>query len=138
MFLVKSTSIITLVLSFVINNALAADPEKGREVFLSYCLACHAFACNRDGAEAYSPKLAKLIGRKAGSLEDFSGYSDQLRKSEIVWTEEILQSFFTDPKSVMPGMTTLEFHKVATSNQSTNLVAFLKTEDPSVDIFCKE
>ena len=134
----NTTSTIALLLLFVMNNVIATDSEKGREVYLSYCIACHSFACNRDGAEAFSPKLAKLIGRKAGNLDGFTGYSDNLRMSEIIWTEEVLQSFFTDPKDVMPGMTNLEYHKVATSNQAIHLVAFLKTEDPSVDIFCKE
>lgn len=112
--------------------------NKGRDVYLSYCLACHAFSCNRDGADANSPKLSGLFGRKAGGLTDFTGYSEGLKKSEVIWNDETLDSFFMDPSAVIPESTLPEYHKVGKSNEVKQLIAFLKTEDPSVDIFCAE
>ncbi len=112
------------------------DATQGRDVYLSYCLAFHAFSCNRDGAEAYSPKLAELLGRKAGGLEDFPGYSETLKNAAIIWNDETLNALFTDPSAIVPGMNNGEYHKVATAEEVVDLIAFLKTQDPSVDIFC--
>ena len=119
-------------------SALSDELDKGRDVYLSYCLACHAFACNRDGAEAYSPRLAGVIGRKAGGLEDFTGYSKTMKASNVVWSEDTLHAFFVEPTAVVPGIRTPEFHKVLNVEEVTPLIEFLKTEDPSVDIFCAQ
>ena len=47
-------------LLFSLPDANAQDVSKGRDVFITRCLRCHAFACNKEG-----PRLGGLIGRKA-------------------------------------------------------------------------
>jgi len=136
--IMKEASIFFLLCFLPIIHVVADDADKGRDVYLSYCVACHAFSCNRDSSEAYSPKLAGLIGRKAGGVEDFTGYSDSLKTADIVWTEEVLHSFFINPLAVVSGITSPEFHKVKKSEEVAQLIEFLKTEDPAVDIFCTE
>ena len=80
----------------------ADDVSKGREYFLSQCIACHAFSCNRDGTAAYAPRLGGLFGRNAGGLEAFSGYSEGFKNSKIIWTDESLNEFFKDPGKIDP------------------------------------
>jgi cytochrome c2 len=130
---------LAVTLLMVFSSAVSGDEvEKGRDVYLSYCVACHAFSCNRDGADAYSPKLSGLIGRKAGGLGDFTGYSQGLKNSEVIWDDETLKSFFMTPSTVIPEMEGQEYHKVGKSDEVRQLIAYLKTEDPSVNYLCVE
>ena len=136
----SSTVIAALVLATVSwsSRIYANEVSKGRDVYLSYCMACHAFACDRDGAEAYSPRLSGLFGRKAGGLEDFTGYSEGLRNSEVIWGDVTLTNLFIDPTAVVSGIALPDYHKVDQPEAVKPLIAFLKTEDQSVDIFCGE
>lgn len=61
-----------------------AGRDAGRDAFFSAgCIACHAIECNKAG-----PKLGDLMGRRAGSVPDFDSYSDVMKNSSIIWTEE--------------------------------------------------
>ena len=119
-------------------NVYADDVSKGRDAFLSLCIACHAFSCNRETHEANSPKLSGLFGRKAGSVEDFTGYSEGFKNSEVIWDDETLEEFFENPSFVASESTAgPEWHRVGASDVRRQLIAYLKTEDQSVDVFCK-
>ena len=107
--------------------------EKGRDLFLNRCVACHAFACNKDGSDS-GPKLGGLFGRRAASVPDYDGYSDGLKASGIVWTEESLDAYFTDPAAVEPENTMAYDGKIEDPDLRSQLIAFLKTEDPTVNL----
>lgn len=117
--------------------AQADDVSEGRDLFIKNCIACHAFACNRDGQEAYSPKLGGLFGRKAGGVEDFDGYSEALKNSEIVWTDETVDAYLRDP-SQLSADSAMANDKIVDAAQRKQMIAYLKTEDPTVNIFCSE
>lgn len=116
-------------LLFNLPAAYADEASKGRDLFLRRCLGCHAFICNKEG-----PKLGGLIGRKAASVGDYHDYSQALRNSGIVWTEDTLDAFFTDPGKVTPGGTMASSGKIEDAAQRRQIIAFLKTEDPSINI----
>ena len=109
-------------------EAYADDASEGRDIFLKRCLGCHAFACNKEG-----PRLGGLFGRKVASAEDYKFYSQGFKNSEIVWSDKTLDNFFTDPSKIFPKsvMATYKFKEAA---QRRKLIAFLKTEDPTVNI----
>ena len=82
-----------------------AHPElvaAGGAVFRK-CKACHQVgegAKNRVG-----PELNGVIGRTAGSVDDFH-YSDAMEKkgeAGLVWNAETLDAFLADPRSYVPG-----------------------------------
>ena len=131
------TSIFPLLL-FTYSEVYADDVSKGRDYFLNQCLACHAFACNRDTDYSNAPKLGDLFGRKAGGLEGFSGYSEGFKKSEIVWTDETLDEFFKDPGKIDPKSVMVENGTIDNAEQRRQIIAYLKTEDPTVNLFCPE
>jgi cytochrome c len=136
----KATIVMVFLLLILSATLVAASEEqvsKGRDLFIRNCIACHAFACNRDGQEANSPKLAGLFGRKAGGVEDFDGYSVALRNSEIVWNDETLDAYLKDPSRISPD-NAMANEKIDDAVQRKQMIAYLKTEDPSVDIFCSE
>ncbi|MEO6945446.1 MAG: hypothetical protein ABI150_02340 [Nitrobacter sp.] len=49
------------------------------------------------------PSLAELWGRKAGSLPGFDCYSDARKASGIVWNDQTLDQWLTDPQHVVPN-----------------------------------
>src|SRR4051794_24189841 len=85
-----------LLLAAVAFSDTKADTAAGRASFEKRCTGCHAL--DRDGV---GPRLAGVVGRKAGSLSGFP-YSDAVRKSSVVWTEAALDRWHTDPDSVIP------------------------------------
>jgi cytochrome c2 len=107
----------------------ADDVSEGRDLFLRQCLGCHAFACNKEG-----PRLGGLIGRNAGSVEDYGHYSEGLKNSGIVWTEETLDEWFKDPSKIAPQSVMINNGKVQDPTLRRKLISFLMTEDPTVNI----
>jgi cytochrome c len=72
------------------------DAVAGRASFEKRCTGCHALDRDRVG-----PRLAGVVGRKAGSVSGFP-YSDAVKKSGVVWNEASLDKWLTDPDSVIP------------------------------------
>ena len=58
---------------------------------------------NVDTAPLAGPHLAELIGRRAGSLEDFA-YTEQLHDQDLVWDESTLDEWLRAPHDLYPGM----------------------------------
>ena len=113
--------------------AYAGDASEGRNVFIKRCLACHAFSCNKEG-----PSLGGLFGRKVASVEDYRFYSQGLMNSDIVWTEKTLDNFFTDPGKIFPKSVMADQGNIEDPAQRQNLIAFLKSEDPTVNLCPQE
>ena len=107
----------------------ADDASEGRDFFIRTCLGCHAFACNKQG-----PRLGGLIGRKAGSVEDYGYYSEGLKNSEIIWTEETLNEWFKNPGAIAPQSVMINNGKVEDPALRRKLISFLMTEDPTINI----
>ena len=123
-------------LLFNLPEVNAQDVSNGKDFFIVQCLGCHAFTCNKEG-----PRLGGLFGRKAASVEDYGYYSQELqelRNSGIVWTEETLDDFLEDAAKFTPTGTMADFGKIKDAEQRQQLIAFLKTEDPSVNLCPQE
>jgi cytochrome c len=77
-------------------GAAESAAAEGRTVFEKRCTGCHALDHEKEG-----PRLAGVVGRKAGAVATFT-YSDAVRKSAVVWTEAALDKWLTDPETVIP------------------------------------
>ncbi|HVM81759.1 MAG TPA: c-type cytochrome [Stellaceae bacterium] len=75
---------------------LAAERAAGQKLFDSHCASCHA-----SKRQVFGPSLNGVVGRQAGSVAGFP-YSDALKKSGVVWTEENLLRWLADPKGMIP------------------------------------
>jgi cytochrome c len=75
----------------------AGDPVHGKELFEKRCTGCHALTANREG-----PQLAGVYGRTSGTAAGFA-YSVALKKAQIVWDDETLERWLTDPDAFIPG-----------------------------------
>ncbi len=123
------TTILFSLIFFSLPEAYADDASEGRDLFLRQCLGCHAFACNKQG-----PKLGGLFGRKAASVADYKGYSQELRNAGIEWSDQTLDNWFTDPGKIVPKGVMALNGKVGDAVHRWKIIAFLKTEDPTVNI----
>ena len=97
----------------------AADVDKGKAVF-EQCAACHSV----DGAgDLDGPTLRGIIGRKAGSLEDYR-YSAAMKRSDVTWDAASLDKYVTDPQAFIPG-NRMAFAGISDQAQRDDLIAYL-------------
>lgn len=125
----SSVAILTSVFLFSTPQAYGDDANDGRNLFLKRCLGCHAFACNKQG-----PRLAGLVGRTVGSIKDYAHYSEGLKDASFVWTETKLDTFFADPGKLFPKSVMALNGKIEDPAQRRQIITFLKTEDPTINI----
>jgi cytochrome c len=98
-------------------GALAGDAARG-ETLYEACQDCHSLDKNDVG-----PRHRGVFGRKAASLPDYD-YSDALKSANIVWNEETLDKWLTDPQAVAPGAK-MFFH-LDNPQDRADVIAFLK------------
>ncbi len=98
----------------------AADPERGKAAF-EKCAACHGLADERD---TDGPTLKALMGRKAGSLEDYR-YSAAMKRSGVTWTPATLDTFIADPQGFIKG-NRMPFAGITNPDERADLIAYLE------------
>jgi len=116
--------------NFAARGAQQAD-QAAEDLFRERCIVCHAIGCNRTG-----PKLGGVLGRKAGSVPDFQGYSNGLKNASWTWNEEMVGRWITDPKKLVAdtNMSGGAFRKVEKSEERNLLIQFIKRGDTSLDL----
>jgi len=96
-----------------------ADVDKGKAAF-EQCAACHSI----DGTgELDGPSLKGVIGRKAGSLEDYR-YSAAMKRSGVTWDAASLDQYIADPQAFIPG-NRMAFAGMADKSQRDDLIEYL-------------
>ena len=69
------------------------------------------------------PSHRGVFGRKAASLSDYD-YSDALKSANIVWNEETLDKWLTDPQAVAPAAKM--FFYLDNPQDRADVIAYLK------------
>jgi cytochrome c len=95
----------------------AGDAARG-ETLYEACQDCHSLDKNDVG-----PRHRGVFGRKAASLPDYD-YSDALKSANIIWNEETLDKWLTDPQAVAPGAK-MFFH-LDNPQDRADVIAYLK------------
>lgn len=95
------------------------DADKGKGVFVT-CQTCHDPKVNKIG-----PHLDGVVGRKAGSIADFT-YSAANKNSGITWTPEKLFQYLEAPQRVVPG-TKMTFAGLSDPQKRADVIEYLKT-----------
>jgi cytochrome c len=93
----------------------------GQQAFNNACRTCHMV---KEGDNRLGPHLAKVIGRKAGSLPDY-GYSSAMKEAGFAWDTEKLERFIANPDEVVPGNRMKPYTGLASSDDRAKIVAFL-------------
>jgi cytochrome c len=94
-----------------------------QQVFNNVCRTCHTI---KEGDNRQGPNLYKIIGRKAGSLPDYS-YSSAMKGTGFVWDEEKLEHFIASPDEVVPGNNMKPYSGLASTDDRTKVIAFLQS-----------
>jgi cytochrome c len=106
------------------SGTVAGDPAAGAKVFKK-CASCHEIG---PGAKTkVGPPLNGIIGQTAGELPGYP-FSDAMKNSGIVWSEETLTQYLKSPRKMVPG-TKMTFAGLPRANDIANVIAYLKTFD---------
>jgi|HubBroStandDraft_5_1064220.scaffolds.fasta_scaffold340312_1 cytochrome c len=92
------------------------DAARGQASYQA-CSGCHSIDDNDVG-----PRHRGVIGRRAGSLPDYS-YSPALRNSQIVWDAATLDRWLTGPQNLVPG--TKMFFSLPDPQMRADIIAYL-------------
>lgn len=109
----------TAALAVLMSGALAGD---GEALFTKNCAACHTL--NADEPRRQGPALNGILGRTAGSVDAFP-YSKGLKMAGWAWSEEMLDKWLTNPKSVFAD--TYMIYKQDDPEVRREIISFLKT-----------
>jgi cytochrome c len=102
-------------------GAQSGNASRGQQDFRA-CAPCHSLEPDRNMT---GPSLAKLWGRKAGSVPSFERYSDALKSSGIIWDDRALDGWLTDPQRMVPD-NDMPFAGIKDARVRADLLAFLK------------
>lgn len=99
--------------------------ENGQRVF-NQCRVCHQIAEGRNGV---GPSLYQVVNRPAASNATFR-YSAPMRERAqggLVWTDDNLRAYLTDPKAVVPAGS-MSFQGFRDNRQNTaDVVSYLRS-----------
>jgi cytochrome c len=108
-------------LAFATSTCMAADVEAGKEAFKK-CALCHT---TEPGKNKIGPSLFDVVGRKSGTLDNFS-YSEAMKNFDHTWDAETLDTYLADPRAVVPG-TKMIFPGIKDKTERENVIAYLET-----------
>ena len=120
LFVLNGLAVLFLALGGHIAQAAGA-PEAGARVFRA-CAACHSL---EPGRHLTGPSLASAWERKAGTVEGFTRYSSALQSADVVWNEQTLDAWLTDPQRFIPG-NWMTFKGIKNDQARADLIAYLK------------
>jgi cytochrome c len=95
----------------------AGDPVRGEQIYEG-CTDCHSLDENSVG-----PKHRDVFGSKAGTVLDYH-YSEALKSSGMVWSEDTLDKWLTDSQVLVPG--NKMFFRVPDAQARADIIAYLR------------
>jgi cytochrome c len=122
---IGTIGVVALIVSLHSGNLVAqssqGNPNRGAAVF-GQCTACHSI---EPGVHLSGPSLARIWGRRAGTVEGFTRYSEPLAHATVVWDERTLDRWLEQPQTVVPG-NLMTFPGLKDPGQRADLVAYFK------------
>jgi cytochrome c len=100
--------------------AAAADAGRGKDLYESRCGGCHSLDANRVG-----PAHRGVFGRTAGTAPEFN-YSPAVKKSGVVWNDQTLDAWLTNPQALIPGQR-MNF-RIALPADRADIIAYLRQQ----------
>jgi cytochrome c len=110
---------VAVVLGACASAAAAPDVNHGKQVFQA-CAACHS-----DKPDSLGPTLVGVIGRKAGSRDDFR-YSNAMAHVGFTWDAGNLKQYLKDPQAKVRG-NRMPFSGLSDPKDVDDVVAYIAT-----------
>ena len=101
--------------------ALAEEADDAKVSFNNHCRTCHSI---RRGDNRLGPAVFGIVGRRAGQVAGYRGYSGGL--DGLIWDEATLDRFIAEPASVSSS-TNMISPPIADAAERRRIIAFLKT-----------
>jgi cytochrome c2 len=120
-----SAAAVALVLSVPFAAHAEGDAAKGEKVWVK-CKICHQVG--PTAKNLVGPIQNNLIGRTAGTVEGFKGYSTAMKEAGqkgLVWTEENIDKYLADPKGFVPK-NKMAFVGLPKAEDRADVIAYLK------------
>ena len=117
-FLILIFQIFLLIASHPTN---AADLKVGVKVYNEACVECHSL---KEGKNKKGPSIYGIIGRKAATAADYD-YSEAMKNSNLVWTEQKLDEYLASPGKLVPGGK-MKFEGLSDSEKRSGIIQYLK------------
>jgi cytochrome c len=108
-------------LAFAAPARADGDAAAGKTVFAK-CAICHTIDPAKKGI---GPTLFGVVGRKSATVEGFA-YSEAMKKADKTWDEATLDTYLTNPKTLVPG-TKMVFPGLPKPEDRANVIAYLAT-----------
>lgn len=110
-------------------SAIAGDADDGNsgdlvaagKAAFAVCAACHGV--DEGDPSRAGPNLYGVMGRAAGSLDDFA-YSDAMASSGLTWDNAELDAFLANPSKKVPG-TSMVAGAVRDDDRRAAIIAYL-------------
>lgn len=102
----------------------AGDASEGQIQFNNHCRTCHTV---KEGDNRLGPSLHNIFGSPAGQVEGFGNYSGGLT-SEIVWDEDTLDKFITNPQAIASNTTMTPFAGIEDAEIRKQIIDYLKEQ----------
>ncbi|HXP29567.1 MAG TPA: c-type cytochrome [Stellaceae bacterium] len=106
-------------------GAGTAEAADGAQLFRKYCSVCHDTEPRKN---KLCPSLAGVIGRKAGSLDNYS-YSPAMQHADITWDAKSLDKYLANPRAFIPNNKML-FVGVKSAEERHAIIDYLATLAP--------
>jgi cytochrome c len=100
--------------------APTGNATRGATVYRQRCGTCHAIAANRVG-----PMHRGIMGKKAGTVPGYV-YSAQLKASNITWTVATMNTWLTNPRTMVPG--TKMIYAMPVAQDRADVIAYMATQ----------
>ena len=100
------------------------DVEAGEGVFKKKCKSCHV---NKDnGKHGMGPNLFNVMGRKAGTVEGYTRFSDGMKASGVVWDDASMDKIMVNSTKFVDGGK-MNGIKIKDATDRANITAYVKT-----------
>ena len=94
----------------------SGDPARGKTLYQA-CMACHSIDEDDVG-----PRHRGVVGRVAGTVPGYA-YSPALKDSHIVWDQDTLDRWLTNPQALVPGAKM--FFAMPNARDRADVIAYL-------------